>query len=260
MRDDPHASLIPPPSSLGNEAYDAFAYAYDKALGERFFRAARRLLARVVARYPVAARTHLDIACGSGLAMQFFEQRGFVSTGIDISLPMLEIARRRVSRVIAADAALLPLRGTFGLITSLYDSLNHVEDLGRAFGEIRALMDDGSLFVFDMNDPEIYPAIWGMVEPFVAEGPDFHLEIATKFDAKTNRGDALVRGWAMFAGERVAIEEHHSQRAYSQEEIEKALDSAALRPVEVVDFDPFGEARRVKLFFVCRAVSSRHSR
>lgn len=236
---------------MRDEAYDAFAYAYDAALGDRFFRSARRLLNRVLAKHRTP-RTHLDIACGSALAMEFFESRGFVSTGIDLSVPMLEVARRRASRLVAADVRALPLRGTFGLITCLYDSLNHLEELDRAFAQVRSCMDDQSLFVFDMNDPEIYPAIWGMADPFIAEGDDYHLEIATKFDRETKIGDALVRGWAAVAGARVAIEERHRQHAYDREEIEAALQHAGIEPVEVVDFDPFGESRRVKLFYICR--------
>lgn len=240
---------------MSDESYDAFAYAYDQALGERFFRAARRLLNRVLEKHRIEVRTHLDLACGSALAIEFFEQRGFASTGLDRSLPMLEVARRRASRVIAGDLRALPLRATFGLITCLYDSLNHFDELADVFHQIRARMNAESLLVFDMNDPDVYPAIWGMVEPYVAEGPDFHLEIATRFDAPSGRGHALVRGWAMVGDRRVSIEERHQQRAYSQEEIEAALAAASLQPVEVIDFDPFGESRRVKLFYVCRALT-----
>jgi SAM-dependent methyltransferase len=235
---------------MKDEAYDAFAYAYDAALGERFFRAVRRLLNRAIERYK-PERTHLDVACGTGLAIESL--RGFASTGVDLSLPMLEVARRRTSRVVAADVRALPLRGTFGLITCLYDSLNHLDELEAAFAQIRSCMDARSIFAFDMNDPEIYPAIWGMAEPFVAEGADYHLEIATKFDRQTAIGDALVRGWAMVAGERITIEERHRQRAHSAEDMEAALAQAGINPIEVIDFDPFGEARRVKLFYVCRA-------
>ena len=237
-----------------DDDYDAFAYAYDRALGERFFRAAKPLLIGVLEKHDVG-RTHLDIACGTGLAMKFFEGRGFRSTGVDLSLPMLEAARRRTSRLIAADMRALPLRSRFGIVTCLYDALNHLDELGPAFEAIRACLESRSLFVFDMNNPAIYPEIWGMAEPYIAEGEDFHLEIATKFDARSAIGDALVRGWAMFGGRRVSIEEHHQQRAHPRGAIESALKSAGLQPVEVIDFDPFSEARRVKLFYVCRTLS-----
>ena len=238
-----------------NESYDAFAYAYDQALGERFFRSLRRLLERALEQHKPKQRTHLDLACGSGLALEFFERRGFASTGVDLSVPMLEIAQTRASRLVAGDLRSLPIRNTFGLVTSLYDSLNHFDDLAPVFREAARLMSNGSIFMFDVNDVEIYPAIWGMDDPFVADGRDFHLEIATKYDRETQTGHALVRGWALFHGRRVAIEERHRQRAHTRADVEQALRSAGLEPVEVTDFDPFGEARRVKLFYVCRALT-----
>src|SRR5438270_35968 len=109
-----------------NEAYGSFAYAYDQALGQRFFRAVRDLLAAILDRYPASERTHLDLACGTGLVSRFFAERGFQTTALDLSLPMLSIARRRAARVVAADIRALPFRRTFGRITCLYDSLNHL--------------------------------------------------------------------------------------------------------------------------------------
>ena len=245
---------------LNTEAYGAFAYAYDKALGERFFRAVERLLDDALDKHPTPKRTHLDLACGTGLAMSYFARRGFRSTGVDASVPMLEIARARAPRVIAGDLRALPLRRPFARITCLYDSLNHMmdaADLAAAFRSVRRVMDEDSLFLFDMNHPEIYPAVWGLSEPFVASARDYRLEIATTYRPREKTGRAMVTGWAKIDGKRVEIQEQHRQRAYSEREIVKALDSAGLVPVEVIDFDPYGEAEAVdaetvKLFFVVR--------
>src|SRR5215212_11091211 len=139
------SSFIVHPSS---ESYGAFAYAYDKALGDRFFRAVRRLLSDALEKYPTPRRTHLDVACGTGLAIDFFCQRGWRSVGVDASLPMLQMARVRAPRLVAGDFRALPLRGTFARITCLYDSLNHLKDrvdLAAAFRSIRRLMGPDSL-------------------------------------------------------------------------------------------------------------------
>src|SRR5258708_11580511 len=216
-----------------SESYGAFAYAYDQALGQRFFRGVRRLVAELLQRYPVEGGTHLDVACGTGLAMPFFESRGFVSTGVDLSAVMLRVARSRAARLIAGDTRALPVRRTFSRITCLYDSLNHLlepSDLALAFGEIARVMDDRSQFLFDMNHPEIYPEVWGMKEPFVDEGPDFHLEIATTYRRREKCGRALVTGWAIVRGERVAIRERHTQRCYEREEILATLPARSLHP------------------------------
>lgn len=245
---------------MSDEAYGAFAYAYDKALGQRFFKAVQRLLDDVLARYPTPKRTHLDLACGTGLALEAFRKRGWKSVGVDASVPMLEIARKRAKRVVAGDLRALPLRGRFARITCLYDSLNHMlerDDLVAAFRSIRSVMDDDSLFFFDVNHPEIYPEVWGMSDPFIAAARDYRLEIATSYRKREKLGRAIVTGWAQIDGKRIAIDEHHLQRSYSEKEIVKALAEAHLEPVEVRDFDPYGEAsaieaQTVKLFFVVR--------
>lgn len=244
------------------ESYGAFAYAYDKALGDRFFRAVRRLLRDAMTKYPTEERTHLDVACGTGLAIDFFREQGWRSVGVDASLPMLRIARARASRLVAGDYRALPLRGTFARITCLYDSLNHLKDrveLAAAFRSIRGLMGPGSLLLFDMNHPDIYPAVWGTRDPFVASGAGYRLEIATTWHKREGIGRALVTGWAVLPdGARVEIRETHEQRSYREREIVETLSEAGLVPVEVLDFDPYDEAgmvdaEGVKLFFVCRA-------
>ncbi|HYC61586.1 MAG TPA: class I SAM-dependent methyltransferase, partial [Thermoanaerobaculia bacterium] len=181
--------------AVASEAYGAFAYAYDKALGERFFRAARRLLDETLERFPTPKRTHLDLACGTGLALASFRKRGWKSTGIDASLAMLQVAQQRVPRVAAADVRALPLRTRFARITCLYDSLNHMldaDELIAAFQAVRGVMSEDSLFLFDMNHPEIYPEVWGIRDPFIAAGRDYHLEIATTYRSREKLGRANV--------------------------------------------------------------------
>ena len=245
---------------MSSSAYGAFAYAYDKALGERFFRSPRRLLRTLMQRYPAREKTHLDIACGTGLTLEFFRANGWKSAGVDASLSMLTVAHARAARLVCADFRALPIPGSFARITCLYDSFNHLkqrEDLVAAFRAVRGVMSHESLFFFDMNHPDIYPEIWGMKEPYVASGPGYHLEIATTFRRKDGIGRALVTGWAMAEGKRVNIRETHEQRAYSERDIIDALAEASLVPVEVIDFDPYNEAEDleaegVKMFFVCR--------
>jgi SAM-dependent methyltransferase len=234
--------------------YGAFAYAYDKALGERYFRAVRRRLDEVLERFPAGTKTHLDVACGTGLAMRHFARRGFVTTGVDISMPMLQMARARAPRLIAGDARAMPLSARFARVTCLYDALNHMLDeseLAAVFREIARVMDDDALFIFDMNHPDIYPVVWGMKEPFTEEGEDFALEIATTWHPRKRLGRALVRGWRRLpGGQRVEIRERHEQRSYDEPEITAALTAASLRALETVTFDPYGEGRPVKLFCV----------
>ena len=213
--------------------------------------------------------THLDVACGTGYAMELFARRGFRSVGVDLSLPMLQIAHTRVRRLVCADLRALPLRRTFARITCLYDSLNHMkerEDLVAAFRAMRGVMSSESLFLFDINHPDIYPEVWGSKEPFVASGADYRLEIDTAYRTRERLAHALVSGWAKVRGQRVEIRERHEQRAWSKHEVRAALREVGLEVVEVVNFDPYEEAgdlhaETVKLFFTCcTAEDSRRGR
>ncbi len=239
-----------------SESYGAFAYAYDQALGQRFFRAMRRILTKNLERFPAKKKTHLDVACGTGLAIDFFAKRGFRSVGVDLSLPMLRLARKRARYRVAGDMRALPVRGKFARITCLHDSLNHlknVNDLRITFSSVSDVMDDDGLLLFDINHPDVYPAIWGSDDPFIADGRDYHLEMATKYRSRDRIARAMVTGWAHLpSGGRVEIREQREQRAYSEREIVEALARAALVPIEVMEFDPYAEGRRVKLFFVCQ--------
>jgi SAM-dependent methyltransferase len=244
-------------ASSSAESYGAFAWAYDQALGRRFFRAVQRLLVTSLEERPPREMTHLDVACGTGYAMELFARRGFRSVGVDLSLPMLQIAHTRVRRLVCADLRALPLRRSFARITCLYDSLNHMkerEDLVAAFRAVRGVMSSESLFLFDINHPDIYPEVWGSKEPFVASGADYRLEIDTAYRKRERLAHALVSGWAKVRGRRVEIRERHEQRAWSKSEVRAALREAGLEAIEIVDFDPYEEAgdlhaETVKLFF-----------
>ncbi|MGA7617484.1 MAG: class I SAM-dependent methyltransferase [Thermoanaerobaculia bacterium] len=240
------------------EAYDAFAYAYDQALGERFFSSVARLLDRVEREHPPLAPspTHLDVACGTGRVVEYFTRRGYRSTGFDASLPMLRLGRERASRLVAGDMRTSMFRGRFDRITCLYDSLNHLlerEDLVAAFRSVASMMHPGSLYCFDVNHPAAYPRIWGVPEPFISRDDDHYLSLDTAWSAERKLGRARATGWANLKGKRVRIDEIHLQRPWSEEEISSALSAAGLEASEISPFDPFDglhEDEPVKIFFL----------
>jgi SAM-dependent methyltransferase len=244
-----------------DDPYGAFALVYDKALGERFSVAASRALDSLLVRYRPAGNRHLDLACGTAITVSHLERRGFRSTGVDFSIPMLQQARRRTRHLVAGDLRRLPFRGSFDLLTCLYDSLNHILDrkcLTEAFRSIRGAMGNGSVLLFDMNHPDIYSTIWTMKEPYISSGSDYLLRMHTRFNRRSQIGTAAVSGWVRQAGrKRIEINEVHRQRAYSEGEIRRCLGAASIEVAERIDFDPFRGAGTiaavgVKMLFVCR--------
>src|SRR5215469_6088213 len=108
-----------------------------------------------------ADRSVLDVCCGQGTLAAHFLAHGYRVTGIDLSEPMLAIARQNLrdylqngqARLIQADAASFSLDDRFGLATSTFDSLNMLQSGEALSGCLacvrRALAADG-MFVFDL--------------------------------------------------------------------------------------------------------------
>ena len=244
------------PAPSADEAYEAFAWAYDQALGKPYFATLSRHLERLLSKY-AREGNHLDVACGTGNALEWFAERGFASCGIDASVMMLGIARGRAARLVAGDMRGMPFRDRFDLVTSFYDSLNHLlsaDDLIATFRAVREVMHDDSLFWFDMNHPSAYPRVWDTDEPFVAIGPDYELSIDTAYSHAEGKASGWVHGFATIGGRRVEIDEIHFQRAYSEREIRRFLRAASLEVVEMFRFSPFGggDESALKFFFVTR--------
>lgn len=227
------------------DSYSAFALVYDRGLGQLFFDGIRPVLDRLDREYPSVRRTHLDLACGTGLVVGHFVARGWDSIGLDASVDMLAHARRRGHAVLAADVRAFALRRTFARITCLYDSLNHVmdeDDLLHVLSSVRELMDRESLFWFDLNHPATYGTVWSIPEPYRSSGEGWSLSIDTRYDAGRNLAAARVTGNCVVEGEIVEIDEVHHQRAWEQGDVRRLLEAAGLRVVDTLRFNPFHPA------------------
>ncbi|MDQ6779920.1 MAG: class I SAM-dependent methyltransferase [Candidatus Eremiobacteraeota bacterium] len=104
------------------------------------------------ARLPAGARV-LDLACGTGLGMLPYLERGFAVCGVDVAPRMIEVARRELERRFATHFVLgraeqLPLDdGSFDLVSCA--QAFHWFDAQRAFGECaRVLRRGGALAIF----------------------------------------------------------------------------------------------------------------
>ncbi|MBR4427783.1 MAG: class I SAM-dependent methyltransferase [Clostridia bacterium] len=103
-------------------------------------------------------KTVLDIGCGMGQHARQYADMGAASVlGIDISEKMLAYAKTHNSapnityeRMAMEDIAAID--GRFDLVTSSL-AFDYVEDFGGLMKHIRALMKDGSEFVFSMSHP-----------------------------------------------------------------------------------------------------------
>jgi 2-polyprenyl-3-methyl-5-hydroxy-6-metoxy-1,4-benzoquinol methylase len=98
---------------------------------------------------------HLDFGSGVGTASLLFQRFGWKVTLADISVPLLDFARWRLSRLnIPADFIDLNENRLeerrYDLITA-FNTMAHVPDVSQTVSELRAALRPGGLLVFDID-------------------------------------------------------------------------------------------------------------
>jgi ubiquinone/menaquinone biosynthesis C-methylase UbiE len=109
---------------------------YDTQKGSLSHRVEKELMLRIADLK--ADKTILDVGCGTGTYLRFFSERGMRPLGIDVSLPMLRVARQKVGQEIGlclAKAEALPFKdNSFDFVTFI-TTLEFLEEPLKALHE-----------------------------------------------------------------------------------------------------------------------------
>lgn len=192
-----------------------------------------------------AERSVLDVCCGQGTLAEHFLAHGYRVTGIDLSEPMLAIARQNLhgylqdgqARLIQADAASFAVDGRFGLATSTFDSLNMLqssEALSGCLACVRRALTDAGMFVFDLMTRrgfwQDYNGVW------VADTEDELYVLKSVYDGAekaTTRMTGFVRDgdhWERF-------DEFRTPTLFSAPAVVAALNEAGWTRVWIASID-----------------------
>ena len=133
--------------------YDAFAKVYDAAMGDAEPKFSQ--IKTWIRRYHPEAKTVLELACGSGNILRGLAD-DYEVTGLDLSQPMLAIARSKVpqAKLVHGDMTDFDLRQTFDVVICVFDSINHLPRFDQwtaVLERAEAHLSPGGLFIFDFN-------------------------------------------------------------------------------------------------------------
>jgi 2-polyprenyl-6-hydroxyphenyl methylase/3-demethylubiquinone-9 3-methyltransferase len=99
---------------------------------------------------PLAGKTALDVGCGAGLIAEPLARLGAAVTGIDASLPVIDVARAHAAaQGLAIDyrvGEVTELKGSFDLITAM-EVVEHVADPAAFLKALSRLLAPGGLLV-----------------------------------------------------------------------------------------------------------------
>lgn len=216
---------------LAAQSFDRIAADYDRMGDLDENDSIRSWLASVLP--PVGGRA-LDLGCGAGGHAVLLAERFTHVDAIDLSLPMIEIARAKRSRpnISYQQADLLEAAGPgeYDLVLSMM-TLHHVPDLQAALAHVKGLLAPGGRIV--LADPypaesALHPSRW-ILHRLVPLRPRLHAMAVLRFGTNlARRGPATA--WEIYRlhTRREWLDHRVSDRFFSRKELEQC--SATLFP------------------------------
>lgn len=159
-------------------------------------------------------RSLLDLACGTGILTIKAAQQGIEAQGLDISEGMLQKAEFNARQAdadvcyICGDMSHFCLNRHYDLITCTFDAINHLlayDDWEDTFRCAFAHLNDGGLFIFDMNTVRDLSENWDNIQVrkdasgnyVISKSMSFRdrASAAVTFTAFVQRGQGLYDGY-----------------------------------------------------------------
>ena len=178
----------------------------------------------------------LDFACGTGGFSEQFSKQGIDVIGVDKSDGMLCVAAEKNEKLkrpvlyLNQSGEELDLYGTVDGAICCLDSLNHItdlEELKKCFAKISLFLEDGCLFIFDLNTEYKHREILGNnTFKMRRRGVDCLWENRLKDDGLTVE---ITLNFTYKAGvnKKETVTEQFCERVYTDEQLGEALETGS---------------------------------
>lgn len=217
--------------------YDRIAPFYDSFMRMVPYKSWAENIYDIYKKCKVEGKELLDLGAGTGNLSRYLSEYGFSITLVDISLGMLEEARKKSYRnesfLVCGDIVNLFFRNEFDVIVCMYDTVNHISktNMKRFFLNVFNVLKKDGIFIFDFNT-------------------EFGLELMSK-NSQIRDGDGFISFWETeydhinkICSLNLKIEFVNknvenfifSERAVFPEEIEKETKDAGFKRINFFDF------------------------
>ena len=225
------------------EAYTGFAEVYDIFQDNVPYEEWCGYVTGLLKEYQVTDGLVLDLGCGTGSLTELMARSRYDMIGIDNSGEMLQIAmnKRNASGLdilyLLQDMRGFELYGTVRAVISICDSMNYMmeyEELVEVFRLVNNYLDPKGVFIFDLNTEYKYREM--LADNTFAEDREESSFIWNNFydeEDKVNEYDLtlFVKEGELYR----KFEETHYQRAYSLDEVRRAVSEAGMEFVAAYD-------------------------
>ncbi|MBQ8203866.1 MAG: methyltransferase domain-containing protein [Clostridia bacterium] len=221
--------------------YNDFAKFYDILMEDADYIGRTEYILSLFERFGGVPTLLLDLACGTGEFSNEFTGRGISVIGVDISEEMLCVAREKSEAAgndilyVCQDAKELDLFGRVDGAICCLDSLNHIidfEDFCRAIERVALFLEEEKLFIFDVNTVYKHREVLGD-NTFVLEEEGVYCVWQNFYNPEDNTVDITLDFFEGDGENYKRLSEDITERAYTESEIEAALERAGLEVLAV---------------------------
>lgn len=245
--------------------YGDFACVYDLLTSEIDYQKRAEYFDQVILRHGGFHGILLDLGCGTGKLSEAMSGLGYDVIGVDNSEEMLSAALEKKLQsggdiiYLNQDMTELDLYGTVDAAVSALDSLNHLtdyDDFCTALEKVSLFLHPDGVFVFDVNTCYKHRKILAD-NTFVYDYGDVYCA----WQNSHRENDVIQMDLDIFVTEDgenyLRMEDHFSERAYDEGQIEEALHKAGLEIQAIYGEDSFeppgdGEQRLIYVVKHCK--------
>lgn len=245
--------------------YEALASFYDGLNPDVNYREWADFVEDIFKKYgKIETKMVLDLACGTGSMSVELAKKGYEVIGVDLSPEMLMISQQKAYEegqsilFLNQDMCEIDLYGTVDACVCCLDSVNYVTDrekLKRCFSLVNNFMNDGGLFLFDVNTPHKFKNTYGN-NAYILENENVLCAWQNNFDENTG---ICEFGLSFFVegedGLYERFDEEQIEKMYTDEELRALLKECFFEVVGVFSDYKYGEQNEKdeRWYYVCRA-------
>lgn len=210
-----------------NRNYEKLSFFYDLLMQGIDYEAWVSYVEEIVERFQGRTGSVVDLACGTGSSALPWARRGYRTFGVDLSAEMLALARKKAAQdgcqvtFLQQDLRFLRLPEAVDLAVCFQDGFNYIlelPDLRRAFQAVFRNLNNGGLFVFDLNYlPQILSE---SEESSAAWGEGYSFSWRTRYLKEERIWEIVVSGEVKRNGEHIeCFSETHRERIHEPQEV-----------------------------------------
>ena len=246
-------------------SYTNFANYYDRLMTEDIdYEKIADFIENIFAEYDASPELIADLACGTGNITIPMSKRGYEMIGVDKSVEMLDVARTKASRenqnilFLNQSISRLDLFGTCDAFLCMIDGINYIINPKSFENMLKKIstcfINPNGIFMFDISSFYKLSETIGD-NTFIHDGDDIFYSWENKYYQTKKLSQMYLnffikeknKGYKRFC-------EKHLQRAYTEEEIKKALKKAGFTDIKTYDGFNFKNPTKTseRITFACR--------